>query len=97
ADRPPWPRARPVPRPGPAVDAPGVARVGSRRCSRRGLARLDPLGAEVAGKGAAAADLAFDPEPGVVQVEDVLDDRQAQPGAARFARAAGGHPVEALG
>ena len=35
--------------------------------------------------------------PRLMQVQHVLDDRQAQAGAAAFARAAGGHAVEAFG
>src|SRR5690606_31023295 len=61
------------------------------------IARADAVGAEVAGEGAAAANFAGDLQLGLVQVEDVLDDRQAQSGTATFARAAGGYAVEALG
>src|SRR5690606_16110519 len=42
-------------------------------------------------------DLALDPKPRLVQLEHVLDDRQAEPGAAAFAGTAGGDAVEPLG
>src|SRR5690606_18549151 len=61
------------------------------------LAGLYALGAEVAAEGTALADLALDLQPRLVQVQDVLDDRQAQAGAAGFAGTAGGYAVEALG
>src|SRR5690606_8688552 len=70
-----------------------------RRDRGRGVAvaLAHAFGAEAAGEGAAAPDLARDLQPRLVQVQDVLDDRQAQTGAAGFARAAGRDPVEALG
>ena len=43
------------------------------------------------------ADRAGDLEPAAMAVEDVLDDREAEPGAAQFARAGGVDAVEALG
>src|SRR3546814_4164486 len=61
------------------------------------LARKHARGTEVAAEGAALADLALDLQPRLVQLHDVLDDRQAQAGAAGLARAAGGHAVEAFG
>src|SRR5690606_19150582 len=61
------------------------------------LAGLYALGAEVAAEAAALADLALDLQPRLVQLQDVLDDRQAQAGAAGLARPAGGHAVEAFG
>src|SRR5690606_23457387 len=71
--------------------------VAHRNPWRGGFAREHALRAEVAAESAALADLAFALQPRLVQVQDVLDDRQAQAGAAGFARAAGGHAVEALG
>src|SRR5687767_2646146 len=55
------------------------------------------LGREVAGEGAATAFHALDLEPPAMAVQRVLDDRQAEPGAARLARAARIHSIEALG
>src|SRR3546814_14175039 len=61
------------------------------------LARKHARGTEVAAEGAALADLALDLQPRLVQLQDVLDDRQAQACAAGLARAAGGHAVQAFG
>src|SRR5690606_13689532 len=71
-------------------------RGGSCRPPRR-APRAYPVAAEMAGEGAAAPDLAVDLQPCLVQAEHVLDDRQAEAGAALLARAAGRDPVEALG
>src|SRR3546814_107501 len=72
--------------------------IGHRNPWRGGLlARKHAFGTEVAAEGAALADLALDLQPRLVQLQDVLDDRQAQAGAAGLARAAGGHAVEAFG
>ena len=43
------------------------------------------------------AELAFDGEAAAVALDDMLDDRQAEAGAAERAAAAGVDPVEALG
>src|SRR6185437_16869138 len=59
--------------------------------------REQALGAEMAGEGGAAARLARYAQSRLVQVQHVLDDGQAQPGAAAAARAAGGDAVEAFG
>src|SRR3546814_21105392 len=61
------------------------------------LARKHAFGTEVPAEGAALSDRALDLQPRLVQLQDVLDDRQAQAGAAGLARAAGGHAVEAVG
>src|SRR6476469_6672914 len=45
----------------------------------------------------ALADLAFEPQPSSVSLDDMLDDREAEPGAAERAAAARIDPVEALG
>src|SRR5688500_11241218 len=45
----------------------------------------------------AFADIAPDVERSAMALDDVLDDRQAEPGAAGFAAARGVGPVEALG
>src|SRR5688500_11459070 len=58
---------------------------------------MHAFGAEMAGEGTAAPGLALDPAPRLVQLQHVLDDRKAEPGAAGFARATGGNAVEALG
>src|SRR3546814_16539509 len=72
--------------------------IGHRNPWRGGLlARKHAFGTEVAAEGAALADLALDLQPRLVQLQDVLDDRQAQAGAAGLARRAGGHAVEAFG
>src|SRR3546814_20419371 len=61
--------------------------IGHRNPWRGGLlARKHAFGTEVAAEGAALADLALDLQPRLVQLQDVLDDRQAQAGAAGLAR-----------
>ena len=55
-----------------------------------GIAGADALVAETAGEAAAATDFAFDLQPRLVQVQHVLDDREAEAGTAAFARTAGG-------
>src|SRR5690606_20722665 len=60
-------------------------------------ARNDAARAEATGEGAAATDLAGDVQPGLVQLQDVLDDGQAQAGAAGLAGAAAGDAIEAFG
>src|SRR5690606_9125475 len=61
------------------------------------MPRMHAFAAEVAGEDAALADGAVDRQPGLVQAQHVLDDGQAQPGTAAFARAAAGDAVEAFG
>ena len=48
-------------------------------------------------KSAAFALPAFDLQPALMAIDDVLDDGQAQPGAAFFPAAFDVHPVESLG
>ncbi|KAG1389748.1 hypothetical protein G6F59_015440 [Rhizopus arrhizus] len=62
-----------------------------------GLAWAHVVGIEMAGEHRALTDLAFNLQPRVVQAEDVLDDGQAQAGAAAFAGAAAGDAVETFG
>src|SRR5437667_9066509 len=62
---------------------------GSRR---RGAVR-----AQKHGENRAGAEGAVDVEESAVAVEDVLDDREAEPGPAHFARACGVDAVEPLG
>jgi hypothetical protein len=49
------------------------------------------------GKHRAGAEGALDVEKSAVAVEDVLDDREPEPGAAHFARARGIDAIESLG
>src|ERR1700722_2589417 len=70
------------------------------RSSARGLAHVllpYPLLREVTGKGAALARRAWHVEPAAMPLQGVLDDRQAQPGAALAAGASRVHSIEALG
>src|SRR3546814_9534424 len=72
--------------------------IGHRNRWRGGLlARKHAVGTEVAAEGAALAGLALDLQPRLVQLEDVLGDRQAQAGSGGLAGAAGGHAGEAHG
>src|SRR3546814_11188757 len=72
--------------------------IGHRNPWRGGLlARKHAFGTEVAAEGAALADLALDLQPRLVQLQDVLDDRQAQAGAAGLAPAAGGTEAGGVG
>src|SRR3546814_16306472 len=72
--------------------------IGHRNPWRGGLlARKHAFGTEVAAEGAALADLALDLQPRLEQLQNVLDARQPQAGAAGLAPAAGGHAVEAFG
>ena len=54
-------------------------------------------GGQKDGESAAFARLAFDGQPALMAVDDVLDDGQAQAGAALFPAALDVHPVEPLG
>jgi len=61
------------------------------------VAGQEAVGREVGREGAAEPDFAFDRQPRLVEVEHVLDDGEPEPGAAAFARTAGGDAVEAFG
>src|SRR5690606_17226315 len=75
----------------------GLARVlGRRRGGWHELGPDHPRRREPQREAAALAGLALDQELGAVPVGDVLDDRQAEPGAAGDARARPVDPVEAL-
>src|SRR5262245_7110097 len=69
------------------------------RLARPHSARLRVLrrGVQADGEGRALAVLAVDGERAAVAVDDVLDDREPEPGAAECARAPGVDAVEALG
>src|SRR5690349_13053096 len=73
-----------------------------RRAALAGIARhrranaLDPLRGQAHGERAAAPALARDVEVGLVADQHVLDDREAEPGAAHSTRAAAVDAVETL-
>src|SRR5580658_7769071 len=66
-------------------------------CGTYGAHARDPLGREMAGEGAAAAEFALHLERSAVALQHVLDDREPEARPAGRARAAGIDPVEALG
>src|ERR1700722_8086247 len=60
------------------------------------LWREQALADEDTAERAADADFAFDVQPRVVNLQNMFHDRQSQPGAARFARAARRHAIKTL-
>src|SRR5258708_9289299 len=79
-----------------AGTVPGVTWLMSTRTSRPGL-RLLQRRRQVDGEGRALAELGIDGERAAMAVDDVLDDREPEPGAAERARAAGVDAIESLG
>src|SRR5258708_11588414 len=67
------------------------------RTPRRGGKSILAGGRQRHREGRALAGRALDVEAAAVAVDDVLDDGEAQPGAAQLARAGGVDAVEALG
>src|SRR5262249_9943330 len=65
--------------------------------SRWGPGRCGGVRAQENGEHRAGAEGALDVEKSAVTVEDVLDDREPEPGPAHFARARGIDAVEAFG
>ena len=75
----------------------GRSGAGARRRTGGGFVFGGGAGRQVDGKGAALARGARDGERAPVAVDHVLDDGEAEPGAAELARARGVDPVEPLG
>jgi len=72
----------------------GWNKVSSGTLLTRGRDR--PGGWKNAGEGTAPFEFTVDPQAGVMAQQDMLDNRQSQPGAARVAGTGCVHPVKAL-